>query len=187
MGIASHNVTDLGSVSASPAGRTWSRADKFSLSAVIVAGLALLISAVQPIAAAAHYFERPRVSIAFPSTGAHLDDNRFGASGSASHIPPSSDLWLVIRPGIEGRYYPTINLTLNANGSWHVGPDQICPAPGVQDIQVYMVPNTDENDLFGYRRSGAAKKGAGMNSMPAGAVLEASSNVVVAANMHTGC
>jgi hypothetical protein len=173
-------------LAARPTRDKWARSDKISLCAVIAATLAFLVSAMQPVQSAVRHFTRPRASIIFPQDGARLPDNTFGAWGTSGNIPASSDLWLVIRSGIEGRYYPAINLTLASNGTWGIQSNRMCPATGLQDVQVYLVPNTDENDLFAYIRSSAAKTGTGINSMPADAVLEASSGVVVG-NSRPSC
>ena len=160
---------------AKPDRTKWARSDKISLCAVIAATLAFLVAAIQPVESVVHHFTRSQVTITFPAAGTHLPDNTFGAWGTAADIPASSDLWLVMRSGVESRYYPTINLTLGSDGKWSIRRDVMCPAPGLQDVQIYLVPNTDENDLFDYVRSSASKTGAGINSMPADAVLEASS------------
>jgi hypothetical protein len=162
----------------------WIRSNKISMWALIFAALALLVSLIQPVSSLTHYLNRPRVAIKFPANGANEPNNTFGSSGIASNIPTSSDLWLVVRSGVEGRYYPVDNLTL-ANNKWSIPGDWICPASGRQDIQIYLVPNTDENDLFDYTRGRGPHHG--INSMPSQAVLEASHAIKVAANSQKSC
>lgn len=164
--------------------RNWTRSDKISLCAVIAATLAFFVSLIQPAISLTHYMTRPRVTIESPAAGISEQNNTFGSWGAARGIPASSDLWLVVRSGVEGRYYPIDNLTL-MDGKWSIRSNWICPAGGLQDIQVYLVPNTDENDLFDYIRSRGPHQG--INSMPSQAVLEASSDVQVAGNPRPSC
>jgi hypothetical protein len=166
--------------------RKWKRSDRLSLAAVIAASAACVIAAIQPGAALWHWLHKAGVSITYPANDESMPNNTFGAWGTAANIPPSSDLWLIVRSGVEGRYYPTHNLQV-VRGHWAIGAGKICPGAGPQDIQVYLVPNTDENDLFAYIRGGARTRNGGMNSVPADAVLEASHQVQVAGTSAKYC
>lgn len=167
-------------------GKQWTRSDRISLAAVIAATLAFLVAAIQPMSSIVHYFSRPRVTIESPSNGMNMPNNTFGAWGTAQHVPPTSDLWLVVRSGVEGRWYPIYNLSADG-GKWAIRNDRICPGSGLQDIQIYLVPNMDEGELFSYIKGDSAQQGLGINSMPPDAVLEATSSINVAGNSRTSC
>jgi hypothetical protein len=152
------------------------------LAAAVISLAAFLVAAIQPISSFFARFSRPQVTIQYPSAGMHMPNNTFGARGTEQHIPLSSDLWLVVRSGVEGRWYPVINLTIS-NGKWSINSDWICPASGLQDIQVYLVPNTDEEALFNYVKGGKH----GISSLPPGAVLEATHAVNIASKSPANC
>lgn len=119
------------------------RRSKQSLGALVISIIALVVAAWQPIIVPAiDHFRDPRVTFTYPKPGTRLATNIFGAWGTASHIPASSALWLIVRSGIEGRFYPVRNLPVS-NGTWTIGSRWICPAPGLQDLQIYLVPNSD--------------------------------------------
>jgi hypothetical protein len=164
----------------------WTRSEQISLVAAAISLAALLVAAIQPVTSWINYLSRPKVNIQYPSDGMQAANNTFGAHGTAQDIPPSSDLWLVVRSGVEGRWYPVTHLTVSG-GRWSIGRDGICPASGLQDIQIYLVPDTDEGGLFGYVRASKSQQALGMNSMPPGAVLEATHAVNVDSNSPTTC
>jgi hypothetical protein len=179
-------MTNTKSADAQQASKKWARSDKLSLVAVIAASVACLVSAIKPAQSVMHYLARPRVTIGYPLPGSDMPNNTFGAWGKASNIPASSELWLVVRSGVEGRYYPVDNLAI-VNGTWSIRSNRICPGAGLQDIQVYLVPGTGGNALFDYIRGSAANQGTGINSVPPQAVLEATSNVEVAGSSEKSC
>ena len=161
----------------------WSRADKINGIAVLVALLGLLIPDVLHLMS---YFTRAQASIIQPVNNARVPDNTFGARGSAENIPSDSDLWLIIRSGIEGRWYP-VELLHVVNGMWQVGENQMCPASGLQELIIYLVPDSDEGQLFAYKRSAAGKNSTGINSVPPDSVVKATAYVQVPQKAKTGC
>lgn len=181
-------MSSLGSAGSANQGgiNSWSRSDKISCIAAVVSFMALVISAIQPISSLADYILRPQVGIQYPSDGMRMANNTFNAHGTEERIPSSSDLWLVVRSGVEGRWYPVTRLSVSS-GQWSIGDDVICPGSGLQDIQIYLVPDTGEEELFAYVRGSKSRQSLGMDSMPPGAVLEATHAVNVAPNSSDGC
>jgi hypothetical protein len=115
-----------------------------------------------------------------------MADNTFGAHGTASYISADSDLWLIVRSDGDGRWYPTERLQIS-NGSWNVPKNQICPAPGYQELVIYSIPDSEEGPLFTYLNSKAGREGLGINNVPIGSVLMASATVNVARSKLEAC
>ena len=63
----------------------------------------------------------------------------------------------------------------------------MCPSPGPQDVEVFMVPNTGEAEFFAYVKSSAQRKGLGINSPPPTAIREATSHIDIAHNAKPRC
>ncbi len=162
----------------------WSRADRINL---VVASIAILSVLITYGLRFWNYIHRPQVQITSPHDGASARDNTIGAKGTAGNIPPSDDLWFVVRSGIEGRWYPVTNLVLK-NGHWSVGRRLICPASGAQDFEVFLVSDTSQAQLHQYlRKSQHLRTPPGLDSMPAGAVLKAVSHITVPRSGRQGC
>jgi hypothetical protein len=156
----------------------WSHADKISLFTALIALLAALAALAPYVADGIHYLGRSRVTIDSPKNGTTEGDNAFGAEGTASSIPSDSDLWIVVRAEVEGLWYPAGRLVLVA-GHWVVHAKLLCPATGPQEIEVYMIPDTSEAGLFAYVNGPDFGTSTGVNSLPPGAILEATSDVQV--------
>jgi hypothetical protein len=115
-----------------------------------------------------------------------MSTNTFGAGGTASHIPESDDLWLVVRSGIEGRWYPDARLAPE-DGAWRLQPRELCPASGPQELEVWLVPQTADGELIAYRKALDAGQAPGLNSMPPTATLEAVASISVARKRSPHC
>jgi len=86
---------------------TWTRADKINGIGILITFLGLIIGIGIPFVQHwLHYLGRPQVSIIWPANNEKMAYNTFGANGTAKNIPDNSDLWLFLRSGIEGRWYP---------------------------------------------------------------------------------
>ena len=118
------------------------------------------------------------ISSPIPSTKEY--DNLFGANGFAQNIPSNMELWLVVKSGVEDKYYPLEPLVIDNDGGWNIPNAKICPALGSQVIQVYLVPKAEEGSLSTYSLDGTNHL-AGIPSMPTGSVREAQSRVTVLA------
>jgi hypothetical protein len=121
-----------------------------------------------------------QATISSPLTSTKEPDNLFGANGFAQNIPSNMELWLVVKSGVEGRYYPLEPLQIDNDGGWNIPNAKICPALGSQIIQLYLVPKAAEGSLSTYALDGT-KHLAGIRSMPTGSVREAQSSVTVLA------
>ncbi len=169
----------------SPASR-WSRSDKIAMFTAVL-GAVLAVVALLPYGISIyHGMNRPKSAISLPVSGTRERTNIFGAAGTAQNIPPSSDLWLVVRGGVRGTWYPYNRLPVS-DGRWRVPARRLCPGAGPQDIEVYLVPDTDETELFDFIHSTAARQSKGISSLPPGSVLEAVSSVDVAAKGEPSC
>jgi hypothetical protein len=163
------------------------QADKVNGAGVLVAILGLIAGTLAPFLWHAYsYSRRPQASIQRPVKDAVMKGNKFGAHGTAAHIPADSDLWLIVRSDGDGRWYPAQRLPVT-NRSWQVSNTSICPAPGFQEIVIYMIPDSEEGPLFAYVNGKAGKKGLGMNSVPVGSVVMASATVNVAKSKSSYC
>jgi hypothetical protein len=161
----------------------WSRADKINSSMAIIALLGVLISLVSLADDLWERRHRPQVTIHDPANNSTPANRDFGASGSANNIPSGSDLYLMIRPSIEGRWYPVARLTIKEGGSWAIPKGVIDPASGSQEIQVFSVPINDAAQLLEYvnmrRKTGDDP---GISGLPSSAALKAYSHVNVPKN-----
>jgi hypothetical protein len=167
--------------------KKWSKADKINGVGVSVAIFGLIAGVLIPFCWHIYtYSQRPQASITRPIKNSKMASNKFGTYGTAAHIPADSDLWLIVRSDGDGRWYPTELLQV-ANGTWHVSDTSICPAPGFQELVVYMIPDSAESPLFSYINSNAGKRGLGINSVPVGSVVMASAIVNVAKNKYVYC
>jgi hypothetical protein len=168
--------------------KQWSKADKINGAGTLVAILGLIGGVVVPnLWHLYNYWQRPQASIEWPAKTTQVADNTFGARGTASHIPADSDLWLIVRSDGDGRWYPTQLPLAIADGSWRVAADMICPAPGPQELVVYMIPDSEENELFAYLKSKSGKNGLGINSVPVGSVVKAAVTVDVPKTNRVYC
>ena len=157
----------------------WERSDKISLLAVMIAllgsiggiGSPYLISWIKQ-----HY--APYVTIRYPTDGARKPDNGFGAGGTAINIPAGSDLWLVVRAGVQGAWYPLTRLSIK-DSHWKVL--RVCPGACLQDIEIFLVPYASDAQLIAFVNGTGEVRKRGINSMPPNAVLEATSDVTVSA------
>jgi hypothetical protein len=164
--------------------RKWSRADKINLSVSLAALLGVLGGvAVPALVRLYRYVERPRVTISSPRSGTALPNNRFGANGTAVHIPPGDQLWLVVLSGVQGRWYPVTPLTVR-EGGWSIARGVICPAAGSQVLEVFMVPGSGASQFEFYRNNGA---NTGIYSVPPSAILKAAARIQVSASRAAAC
>jgi hypothetical protein len=90
----------------------------------------------------------------------------------ARRVPLNTDLWLVLRAGVEGRWYPVSLISVH-NGPWTVKSRFITPATGPQELDLILVPVTDDAQFIDYlkikEQTGADP---GISSLPPLAVLE---------------
>ncbi len=161
----------------------WSRADKINLSIVLTACLAIALPYGLQLL---RFIQRPQAAIIAPVSGVRVLNNTFGANGTARNIPADSELWLVVKSGVEGRWYPWGPLSVSG-GRWAVPPDRICPGYGPQYLQVFKVTDTETGDLFAFIRGSQSLQRQGINSLPPGAVLEASTRVIVGEDSRKFC
>ncbi len=94
------------------------------------------------------------------------------------------DLWLVVKSGVEGKYYPLESLHVEDNG-WNVPERKICTALGSQIIQLYLVPKTADGSLYTYALDGSQHL-VGIGAMPTGSVREAQAQINVSGS-STDC
>jgi hypothetical protein len=177
-GTRSHHKT-----SGSRSHQDWSRPDKINLGILIVAFVVLVLPYLQ------HWVSsqwRPQASILSPANNARIADNTFGANGSAKYIPDNSDLWLIVRSGIQGRWYPIQRLRV-VNGSWQVGRKRICPTPGPQQLELFLVPDSEDEQLFNYQSSSVQLHSEGITSVPPDSTVEAISNIEVLKTTSSSC
>ena len=155
----------------------WSRADKINGVAALVA----LVVAVQPYAHAAwNHFAGPQATITAPADGSTEQNQDFGASGTAKHISRDDDLWLVIRSGIEGRWYPVTRIIPGSDGGWVVPRQVIQPAKGRQEIQVIRLSISDEAQFIDYvNRRASNRSDPGLSTIPSVHKLEAVARIIV--------
>lgn len=166
----------------------WDRADKINGIGVLVALLGLIAGVGIPnLLHWLSYLNRPQVIITWPGNNSKVANNTFDASGTAKNIPPNADLWLVVKPALEGRWYPVERLPV-INDKWNTGKSQICPAPGLQELVIYMVPGPEEGQLWAYEKSIlSTHKSVGINSAPPNSVVEATTFVRVPKSAKPYC
>jgi hypothetical protein len=131
-------------------------------------------------------WDGPHATITWPTNNEKITDNTIGVRGTAKNVPNDSDLWLFLRSGVEGRWYPIKRLRVT-NGKWFIGRKWICPVVGVQELIVYLIPDSEEGQLFAYQNSGAETQGVGLNSIPPYATVEATAYVEIPRSAHIGC
>jgi hypothetical protein len=114
-----------------------------------------------------------------PTDGSTQPSN-LGATGTATNIPRDDDLWLVIRSGIEGRWYPVSRIVPQDNGVWKIPRDVIQPAKGFQEIEVIMLSDSDEAQFIDYvKQRMATGADLGLSSIPSVHMLEAVARITV--------
>jgi hypothetical protein len=125
---------------------------------------------------------QPKATIVSPINGSSGVAGKFGAIGTALHIPSTSQLWLVDLVTAQDLYYPVEAVT-PTGGTWSVSPSLLCLAPGIQKIGIYIVPDSEAASLSQYV---SAKQNAGINpgiqNVPPGTALLAASTVTVTAS-----
>jgi hypothetical protein len=157
----------------------WTRADKINFVAAAAACIGLALAVGLPdFLHWISYLERPQASISSPVNNAKIPNNTFGADGSAEHIPDNFDLWLIVRSEIGGQWYPIQRLRV-VNGSWQVGQEKICPTEGPEQLEIFLVPDTGEEQLFNSQSSNALPHSRGITSLPPYSTIEAISNIEV--------
>jgi hypothetical protein len=155
---------------------SWSRADKISAAIAVIA----LGAAVTPyVSDVVKHFTGPRATIIMPVDGS-THPRSFGATGTAANIPRDDDLWLVIRSGIEGRWYPVSRIVPQANGAWTIPRGVIQPATGFQEIEVIMLSDSDEAQFIDYvNQRMKTSADPGLSSIPSVYSLEAVVRITV--------
>jgi hypothetical protein len=157
----------------------WNRADKINLWIALIAlvsGFIALIPYAQRVQA---WLNRSTATISAPVNGStfHINHNQ-GVTGDVHHIPSDSDLWLAIRSGVEGRWYP-ISQIRERDGSWRVQPSFIAPAVGSQEFVLILVPVTDDAQFIDYFNRKNRTDDPGISSLPSLATIKAISEVNV--------
>lgn len=163
----------------------WNRADRINLFIALTAAVAALCALVPEVLQLRDYIFRPRVTIIAPLSHSTAASNLLTSKGIAKHIPESSDLWFVVRSGIEGRWYPVTRISLTSGGGWRVS--DICTSPGPRDLEVFLVSDTDEAQLFMYLRQAHRLHFPGIDSMPPGSALQAISYVQIPPHARKAC
>jgi hypothetical protein len=126
--------------------KKWTRANKIAL----FVGIAALAVALIPYAIdVVRHFTGPRGSISEPAPGSIQPNNMFSADGTASNIPSGDDLWLVVRSGVGGRWYPAARVA-PINGQWLVGGGIVRPAAGPQILELILLPDSSEATFVNY-------------------------------------
>ena len=167
--------------------RKWSTADRINGIGITIALLGLVLGvAVPDVTHLIAYFKRPQAAFSWPHNNADMPNNTFAASGTAKNIPADSQLWLVIVPTVQGKWYPVGYLRVVDN-SWHVPPSRICPAPGLQELVIYRVPDSEAGSLYSYEASKAEVEGLGIDSMPLGSTVMTTAQVSIPAHVRPYC
>jgi hypothetical protein len=119
----------------------------------------------------------PSVVIRAPS--AHeVVKAQFDAQGYSKHVSNSEDLWLIVRSGIEGRWYPVCRLQKLSGHAWKTTDNAIQPALGWQQIYVFEIPETADAVLIDYVNH-EIKPGNGLSGLPSEARRLASEDLTV--------
>lgn len=149
----------------------WTRADRLNAIGVAVA---LTVAVVPLCVKLVNKLNRAEAGFSLPLPG-KVATRAFPAHGSASNIPASSDLWIVLRSGVEGRWYPVERLNVT-HGQWHVDAGTICPTAGLQELWLVLVSDTDSGQLLDYVRKyntpPAAPHPPGVSSLPPNHLLK---------------
>jgi hypothetical protein len=141
--------------------------------------IALFIASLPYLSDAVEHFTGPRAAITTPADGS-TPPSDFGATITAANIPRDDDLWLVIRSGIEGRWYPVRRIVPPANGVWTIPRGVIRPAKGLQEIEVMMLSDSDEAQFIDYvNRREATGNDPGLSTIPSIYSLKAVTRITV--------
>lgn len=151
--------------------------------ASVIAGIILAALGAAWIASA-HFLKNhisshaynPSVTIRAPLPSTTEPNSGFGANGFIYHKPAGMDLWLVVQSG--GEYYPFNRLHSAKDNEWNVPTHEICTATGTQTLQLYLVPQATDGELFQYSQDNTPNC-AGLANMPAGSILEKQSQIYV--------
>jgi hypothetical protein len=164
-------------------GERWTKADKIAATAAFAA----LITAATPIGLGLwHRWESPDAAIVSPANGAKVANNTFAVSGTAEHIPQGDDLWLIVRAGDQGQWYPAAHIVVDGS-RWRVGKDLVCPGSGIQDLVVFLIPAIDDQQLFSYMSGSEQSRSEPVLSLPPQSAFEASANIDVPAYAQPSC
>ena len=170
--------------------RKWDKADKVNGAGVLIALIGLVLGVGLPdVLHGIAYLRRPQASITWPANYDKMKNDTFNAYGTASNIPAGSDLWLMVRPILEVRWYPVQRLRI-VNGRWYVPKRLICPASGLQELMIYEIPDSEESQLLTYQGAGNPQviKGTGLDRVPPDSVVKAAVTVQVPAHkQHVWC
>jgi hypothetical protein len=130
------------------------------------------------------HLNQPRVGISMPSAHLVSTSRGFNVSGTDQDIPDDDDLWLVLRAP-NNFWYPIARLKA-VEGNWSVGAHELCflLGSGVQDVQVWLVPDTVEGPLI---NSLSANTRIQLEAMPPGSTLEVHRTVRVPQGVHVHC
>ncbi len=141
--------------------------------------IALLVASLPYLSDVVKHFTGPRAAITMPADGSTQPSN-FGATITAANIPHDHDLWLVIRSGIEGRWYPIRRIVPPASGVSTIPRGVIRPAKGFQEIEVMMLSDSDEGQFIDYvNRREATGIDPGLSTIPSVYSLEAVTRITV--------
>jgi len=143
-------------------------------------GLAALIVGLIPYAIdIERHFTGPHASISEPASGSIQPNNMFSAYGTASNIPSGDDLWLVVRSGVEARWYPSTRL-VPLNGDWIVGGGINRPSAGPQVLELILLPDSREGTFVNYVNALRLHDlNPGMSQLPSGYTVLYSAQIVV--------
>ncbi len=164
-----------------PKKEKWTRADKIN---GFVAAVALL-TAIVPLAKNLYgYLHRPTVTISSPPSNFITGSKGFDVTGTSQNIPGDDDLWLLVRaPG--NFWFPIAKV--NSSGPWSVTAHMICfrMGPGLQDLQVWMIPDTADGPLISYMNK--SNSTSPVTQLPPGSTLETHVAVQVPNNIRVSC
>ena len=100
--------------------------------------------------------------------------------GSSQNIPGDQDLWIVLRPTDDGRFYPIGRATIGEDGAWTL-PGTVClPRPGTYGVFAYLTVGRSAIELAAWVGNEAKKtrdQVQGMPSLPPELMLLASQSV----------
>jgi hypothetical protein len=97
---------------------------------------------------------------------------------------PDDDLWLLVRaPG--NFWFPIAKI--ESGSPWSVAAHMICyrMGPGMQDLQVWMIPDTTDGPLINYMN--ISNSTSPITQLPPGSMLETQLAVRVPNNIHVSC
>jgi hypothetical protein len=128
----------------------WSRADKINRWIAVLALVAAFIALVPYVQHGVDWLRRSSATFTPPTDCSTFSiSHNQGATGVARNIPINSDLWLALRAGAEGRWYPVAWIP-SRNGPWTVPPQYVTPALGRQELALIIVPVTDDAQFIDY-------------------------------------